>query len=54
MKKDRLKVFITCQQCGERFILRGKKSGKGHYGTGFQKCLCDNEEKFTVRSEDMT
>lgn len=53
MKNERLKVYIVCNQCGERFILRGKKDGKGQLGTGFKQCLCDNEKDFSVRSEDL-
>jgi hypothetical protein len=53
MKRERLKVFIRCQQCGERFILRGSKGGKGKLGTGFKQCLCDNKENFELRTEDL-
>jgi hypothetical protein len=53
MKTDRLKVFITCKQCGERFTLRGKKDDKGKLNTGFKKCLCDNENQFLIRSEEL-
>lgn len=53
MSKERLKVLITCKECGERFVLRGRKGGKGHLGTGFQRCLCDNEKDFTIRSDDL-
>ncbi|WP_202080036.1 hypothetical protein [Caldalkalibacillus salinus] len=50
-KQDRLKVFIRCNQCGENFILRGTKEGKGTYGTGFKRCVCNNENDFNIRSE---
>lgn len=53
MKKERLKVYIRCNQCGERFVLRGIKNGKGQLGTGFRQCLCDNERDFLIRSEDL-
>ena len=53
MRKDRLKVYITCKQCGERFVLRGRKDGKGHLGTGFQRCLCNNEKDFNIDSNEL-
>lgn len=54
MKKNRLKVLIRCNQCGERYTLRGMKEGKGKLGTGFKKCLCDNDKDFTVKTEDLS
>jgi hypothetical protein len=52
MKKDRLKVTITCKQCGERFTLRGRKSREGDLSTGFVRCLCNNENDFLIRTEE--
>jgi hypothetical protein len=48
----RVKVFIRCNQCGERFTLRGKKD-KDKIETGFKQCLCDNERDFHVVTEDI-
>ncbi len=53
MKSERLKVFIVCNDCGERFTLRGKKDPKGELNTGFKRCLCDNENNFSVRTEEL-
>lgn len=53
MKKEKLKVYITCKQCGERFILRGRRDGKGHLGTGFQRCLCNNETEFDIHASEL-
>lgn len=54
-KLGRFKVFITCKQCGERFILRGKGNheGKGKLGTGFKQCVCNNDAHFFVRTEEI-
>jgi hypothetical protein len=46
----RVKVTITCKNCGERFILRGKKE-KGRLETGFKQCLCDNTKSFVIEEE---
>ncbi len=53
MKHDRYKVTITCKKCGERFTLRGKKGKEGEISTGFQRCLCDNEEQFQYTFHDL-
>lgn len=45
---QRIKVHIRCRHCGETFILRGVKDGKGHIETGFKRCLCNNERDFDV------
>jgi DNA-directed RNA polymerase subunit RPC12/RpoP len=47
----RVKVVIRCNQCGERFILRGKKE-KNRIETGFKQCLCNNENDFHIDTED--
>lgn len=51
-KERRYKVYITCKICGERFVLRGTESGKGHHGTGFKQCICNNDNLFLVRTEE--
>lgn len=53
MRKDRLKVYITCKECGEKFVLRGRKEGKGHLGTGFERCLCNNEKDFAIQANEL-
>lgn len=44
---NRVKVRIRCRQCGEKFVLRGKRD-KGKIDTGFRQCLCNNTEDFEV------
>ncbi|WP_187386126.1 hypothetical protein [Paenibacillus tuaregi] len=46
----RVKVKIVCKNCGERFILRGKKE-RGKIETGFKMCLCDNTRLFEIEEE---
>ena len=43
----RVKVKIICQECGEFFILSGKKE-QGKIETGFKQCLCDNQHHFEI------
>jgi hypothetical protein len=43
----RVKVKIICQECGEFFILSGKKE-QGKIETGFKQCLCDNQQHFEI------
>ncbi|SEN27332.1 hypothetical protein [Lihuaxuella thermophila] len=51
MKNEgRYMVTIRCNQCGERFTLKGKMR-KGKVETGFKRCLCNNESDFEIRSE---
>ncbi|GKS11850.1 hypothetical protein YDYSY3_28500 [Paenibacillus chitinolyticus] len=51
MTVDRVKVTIRCRQCGERFILKGRRD-KGKIETGFKRCICDNEHDLEVETED--
>jgi hypothetical protein len=46
-------VNIQCNQCGERFILKGRVR-KGKVETGFKRCLCDNQEEFDISKEELT
>ncbi|MBU5672737.1 hypothetical protein [Paenibacillus brevis] len=46
----RVKVKIVCKNCGERFILRGKKEN-GNIETGFKQCICDNRDGFEIIEE---
>ncbi|MED1562495.1 hypothetical protein AJ85_09525 [Alkalihalobacillus alcalophilus ATCC 27647 = CGMCC 1.3604] len=41
-------VTIRCFQCGEKFILRGKRTEKGQYETGFKRCVCGNESSLHI------
>ncbi len=43
----RVKVTIRCRQCGEKFILRGRRE-RGRVETGFKQCVCDNREDFVI------
>jgi DNA-directed RNA polymerase subunit RPC12/RpoP len=52
MPKSRVKVSIRCHQCGERFVLRGRKD-KGKVSTDFKQCLCNNESDFDVQVDDL-
>jgi DNA-directed RNA polymerase subunit RPC12/RpoP len=45
-------VNIECNQCGERFVLKGKMK-KGRIETGFKKCLCDNQDEFDISQEEL-
>jgi hypothetical protein len=51
MTAARIKVNIRCKQCGERFVLRGKRE-KGQVDTGFRQCVCNNEKDFDVEIKD--
>ncbi|MFE6798719.1 hypothetical protein [Paenibacillus chitinolyticus] len=51
MTVNRVKVTIRCRQCGERFILKGRRD-KGKIETGFKRCICDNENDLEVETED--
>lgn len=46
----RVKVRIRCKQCGERFVLRGKKE-RGKIETGFKQCICDNQDRFEIEED---
>ncbi|WP_198957408.1 hypothetical protein [Paenibacillus selenitireducens] len=46
----RVKVKIRCKQCGEKFVLRGKKE-RGRVETGFKQCLCNNTHEFEVEED---
>ncbi|SFS94061.1 hypothetical protein [Marininema halotolerans] len=45
-------VRIRCNQCGERFILKGREK-KGRVETGFKQCLCNNLLDFEIASEEL-
>ena len=51
MANTRVKVTIRCKQCGERFILKGKRD-KGKIDTGFKQCICNNVHDFEVETEE--
>ncbi len=44
----RYRVVIRCQQCGEKYILRGRETENGEYETGFKRCVCGNDDKLNV------
>ena len=46
LQPERKKVMIRCNDCGERYTLRGHIDFNGHYVTGFKRCLCNNEDDF--------
>ena len=47
MEAARTKVTIRCNVCGEKFILRGRRSKTG-IDTGFKQCICNNSEDLEV------
>lgn len=49
--RDRTKVTIRCNVCGERFTLRGRRNDAGKIDTGFRQCLCDNKTHFDIVEE---
>ncbi|WP_308639116.1 hypothetical protein [Paenibacillus silvisoli] len=48
MISARVKVTIRCNQCGEKFVLRGVRREKDKIDTGFKQCLCNNLHDFDV------
>lgn len=46
----RVKVKIVCQQCGEHFVLAGRKES-GKIETGFKRCICDNDQNFEIEEQ---
>ncbi len=46
--KQRYKITVRCQDCGEKFILRGKRNEEGQYETGFKRCVCGNEQSLQI------
>ncbi|WP_169819125.1 hypothetical protein [Anaerobacillus arseniciselenatis] len=46
--KQRFKITVRCQECGEKFILRGKRNNEGQYETGFKRCVCGNEQDLII------
>jgi DNA-directed RNA polymerase subunit RPC12/RpoP len=51
MSITRVKVKIRCRQCGEKFVLKGKRE-KGKIETGFRQCICSNEHDFEVETDE--
>ncbi|MEW9669716.1 hypothetical protein [Ammoniphilus sp. 3BR4] len=51
--KDRQKVRIRCNLCGEKFTLVGKRGRSGEVDTGFKQCLCNNDKDFEVSELDL-
>jgi hypothetical protein len=49
---SRIKVTIRCKNCGERFVLKGRKD-KGKVDTGFKQCICSNDEDFDIDVEEL-
>ncbi|TWI52850.1 hypothetical protein [Halalkalibacter nanhaiisediminis] len=48
MAEDRYRVVIRCKECGEKYILRGRRNDDGEYETGFKRCVCGNDEGLNV------
>jgi len=46
----RIKVQIQCNQCREKFILRGSYDKNGNLETGFKMCLCGNADDIAMTS----
>ncbi len=47
---EKVRVTIRCNQCGEKFILRGKMI-KGKLQTGFKKCICNNQNDLEITTQ---
>lgn len=52
LRKERHKVTIRCNNCGEKFTLVGKKGKTGQVDTGFKQCLCSNDRDFDISGMD--
>ncbi|HJV46533.1 MAG TPA: hypothetical protein VJ824_12510 [Bacillota bacterium] len=50
-ERDRYKVTIRCNQCGEKYTLIGHKDRSGEVETGFKQCLCNNSMDFSISSQ---
>lgn len=50
-QKQRYKVTVRCEECGEKFILRGKLNNEGTYETGLKRCVCGNEEGLQIDAQ---
>ncbi|WP_166541951.1 MULTISPECIES: hypothetical protein [Paenibacillus] len=51
MSGNRIKVTIRCRQCGERFILKGRRDN-GRIETGFKQCICDNDHDLEMETQE--
>jgi DNA-directed RNA polymerase subunit RPC12/RpoP len=51
-ENEKYVVTINCNQCGERFILKGRMK-KGKLETGFKRCLCNNDDDFQMEREKL-
>ena len=47
---EKIRVTIRCNQCGEKFVLRGKMV-KGKLQTGFKKCICNNQTDLEITTQ---
>ncbi|MFD1955758.1 hypothetical protein ACFSL6_16710 [Paenibacillus thailandensis] len=43
MDKERVKVTIRCNVCGEKYVLRGRRDN-GKIDTGFRQCICNSKD----------
>jgi len=50
VSRNRVKVVIRCNRCGEKFVLRGRRE-QGRIDTGFKMCLCSNTADFDIEEE---
>ena len=48
-EQRKVKVKIICMRCDEKYVFKGTDTGS-YIDTGFQKCICGNESKFTIRT----
>ena len=53
LQRDRHKVMIRCNFCGEKYTLVGKRGRTGQVDTGFKQCLCNNENEFHIEEVDL-
>lgn len=46
--KQRYRIVIRCPECGEKYILRGRKNKEGKLETGFIRCVCGNADNLDI------
>lgn len=48
MAGGRYRIVIRCLQCGEKYILRGRRNKNGEFETGFIRCICGSEDELNI------
>lgn len=50
--EKRRKIRLQCNRCGEVYTLRGRKDKSGRIETGLKRCICDNEDDFSIIADE--